>query len=418
MILQKASEHYDLAIIGAGLGGLLAAALASKHNKRVVILEKTSKVGGRFSGQLINGAQLSSGALHLIPHGSRGPLSKLLKQVGIDVSIVESDVFCSLWTRDKHRTYATAKAFFLDLPKEAKKDGMKLLLLSKVRPNAKGSVQDMLDKYAKNSYVHDLTSAFINFSFSMSPSDLPWQEFCKFLDNLMMYKGPGIPYGGCRAVSHKLAEFVTIRNGSLLLQHKVTKIHLENGHWIVEYLHNGIRNRLSTTKVISDIGSKQTKQLLQANFNFSNYPKVARGFKVQFLSPTSLIAHKGIMFCIGTKRISGIVQVSNADPGLAPPGYHLLNTFQIASSDAGTEKTLAMEDLKIIFPDTFDKLKFLSAELFDNTWPVNRAAQGYDLRSQKLAENFYLVGDETKPSGFIMAEGVASSVLAIKDAIV
>ena len=38
---------YDLVVVGAGLGGLAAAALAGKGNKKVLVLEPGESAGGR-----------------------------------------------------------------------------------------------------------------------------------------------------------------------------------------------------------------------------------------------------------------------------------------------------------------------------------------------------------------------------------
>jgi len=40
---------YDLAVIGAGLGGLTTAALLAKRRKKVVLLDPADQVGGELS---------------------------------------------------------------------------------------------------------------------------------------------------------------------------------------------------------------------------------------------------------------------------------------------------------------------------------------------------------------------------------
>ena len=80
----------DVVIIGAGIGGLLAAAKLSREFD-VAVYEKLPIVGGRFTNLPYKGFQLTTGALHMVPHGTTGPLSQALKDIGAKVEIVRSE---------------------------------------------------------------------------------------------------------------------------------------------------------------------------------------------------------------------------------------------------------------------------------------------------------------------------------------
>jgi phytoene dehydrogenase-like protein len=77
-------------IIGAGLGGLLSGVALAKQRHNVTVFERLPYHGGRFTNIEINGYQLSTGALHLIPHGPAGPLGQMLKRLGVNVQIVRT----------------------------------------------------------------------------------------------------------------------------------------------------------------------------------------------------------------------------------------------------------------------------------------------------------------------------------------
>jgi len=77
-------------VIGSGLGGLLTAASLLKEGWEVDVYERLKLLGGRFANIEYKGYQLSTGALHMIPHGEKGPLATLLKELGADVKIVQS----------------------------------------------------------------------------------------------------------------------------------------------------------------------------------------------------------------------------------------------------------------------------------------------------------------------------------------
>ena len=81
-----------IGIVGAGLGGLLAGALLSKDKENdITIYEKLPFVGGRFTNIEYKGYQLTTGALHMIPHGADGYLAQLLNKAGCNVNIVNSN---------------------------------------------------------------------------------------------------------------------------------------------------------------------------------------------------------------------------------------------------------------------------------------------------------------------------------------
>jgi hypothetical protein len=143
----------------------------------------------------------------------------------------------------------------------------------------------------------------------------------------------------------------------------------------------------------------------------------AVGLKVHLLSERSLIPHKGIMYCLDTERIAGMVQPSNSDRRLAPPGKHLLITHQVMrSDDVERERALAVSDLRrIIGPDFERDCHILTISQYRGEWPVNRAQQGADFEPELGVRGLLLVGDAIKPSGYLMVEGVAQSVNQMLD---
>jgi hypothetical protein len=145
----------------------------------------------------------------------------------------------------------------------------------------------------------------------------------------------------------------------------------------------------------------------------------ASGLKVHLLSEESIIPHRGIMYCLDTERIAGIVQPSNSDRRLAPPGKHLLITHQLLRGEnVNAEREAARADLRRLFGDDFGtRVQMLTMSQYRGEWPVNRAAQGEDVVPQTQLAGLYLVGDAVKPSGYLMVEGVAQSVNALLDAL-
>ncbi len=89
-MMETEQRQNKAVIIGSGLGGLLTAAQLAKDGWSVEVYERLALVGGRFANIEYNGYKLSTGALHMVPHGIKGPLATMLRELGADFDIVQS----------------------------------------------------------------------------------------------------------------------------------------------------------------------------------------------------------------------------------------------------------------------------------------------------------------------------------------
>jgi phytoene dehydrogenase-like protein len=277
-----------------------------------------------------------------------------------------------------------------------------------------------------------------------------YPEIVETTKNMFRYGAPGIVDGGCAALTGELERRVVEGGVDLRLQHDVIAIEQAAGAV------SGVRVRAKPTgdevvlrapMVISNIGPWATRRLMaipegaavaagtgaQAAWERIPLPSserdslsdteravpraVASGLKVHLLSDESIIPHRGIMYCLDTERIAGVVQPSNSDRRLAPPGKHLLITHQLMrGEDVNIEREAARADLRRLFGDDFGtKVTILTMSQYRGEWPVNRAMQGEDVSPATGVAGLYLVGDAVKPSGYLMVEGVAQSVNALLD---
>src|SRR5579872_4194224 len=94
-------NDYDAIIIGAGLGGMLSAAQLLQRGNRVAVLERLPHCGGRFTAKTFQGAQVSTGAVHMIPFGSSGVLARMLRRLQVPHRFFDADVFGSFYVRGK-----------------------------------------------------------------------------------------------------------------------------------------------------------------------------------------------------------------------------------------------------------------------------------------------------------------------------
>jgi phytoene dehydrogenase-like protein len=428
-------QHYDVIIIGAGLGGLLSAAQLVKRGKRVAILERLPHSGGRFTAKTFQGTQISTGAVHMVPFGSSGVLARMLSRLRVPHRFFDADVFGSFRVHGKQirsrgllglfRVFGPRQFFWFTLIGY-------FMFLRRLPVEQRSLPFDQWMKHhidvIRNPELAAFFACISRFALSLELHQVSTEEIIKTAKNMLRFGAPAILEGGCGALTKELEQYILEHGGDLRLHFDVLQI-LQQDDQVV-----GVRARdkdkneeslLLAPLVVSDIGPRSTDALLhnrqvtqsevlklQGNRSIDTKPTEAIGLKVHVLSDVSLIPHKGIMYCLDTQRIAGIVQPTNFDPGLAPVGKHLLISHQvIQSKDIEEEKRLALADLRMMFGETFEKhCRILTMSAYRGEWPVNRKAQGADVPSSTPVRGLYLVGDAVKPSGYLMVEGVAQSV--------
>ena len=441
-------SKFDAIVIGAGLGGLLSAAQLVQRGKRVVVLERLPHCGGRFTAKTFQGVQVSTGAVHMVPFGSSGVLARMLRRLHIPHHFFDADVFASFHVHGKQvRSRGLLGVFKFLGPRQFfwfARVGY-LMFLHKL-PLAERDLpfDTWLERHINVSRNRELTAFFeriSRFALSLELHQVSTVEVINITKNMFSYGAPGIVQGGCAALTSALERGLREQGAELRLRHDVLQILSTEGRVTgvrVRAKESGEEALLTAPLVVSDIGPRATNALLenrqvtQAQVlrqqqhvtpsldEDEDEPETlseAIGLKVHILSDVSLIPHKGIMYCLDTQRIAGMVQPTNSEPRLAPAGKHLLISHQVMQSkNLEEEKALALADLRMMFGETFDKhCRVLTMSAYRGEWPVNRVAQGEDVAVATPVQDLYLVGDAVKPSGYLMVEGVAQSVNAFLD---
>ncbi len=437
-------SRYDAIIIGAGLGGLLSAAQLVQRKKRVVVLERLPHSGGRFTAKTFQGVQVSTGAVHMVPFGSSGVLARMLRHLHIPHHFFDADVFGSFHVHGKQvRSRGLLGVFkFLGLRQFFWFTRVGYLMFFHTLPLAERELpfDVWLARHIDVKRNRELVAFFeriSRFALSLELHQVSTLEVIHTTKNMFRFGAPGIVRGGCAALIGELEQRLRAQGAELCLRQDVLQILAEDGHV------SGVRVRDKASGeevvhyaplVVSDIGPRATDALLhnrqvtqaqvlkQQRAVASQHDvdegderdtlQEAIGLKVHMLSDVSLIPHKGIMYCLDTERIAGIVQPTNCDPHLAPAGKHLVISFQVMqSANLEEEKALALADLRTLFGETFEQhCRILTISAYRGEWPVNRIAQGEDVAAETAVQGLYMVGDAVKPSGFLMVEGVAQSV--------
>ena len=429
-------QHFDVIIIGAGLGGLLSAAQLLQRGKRVAIVERLPHSGGRFTAKTFQGAQISTGAVHMVPFGSSGVLARMLRLLRVPHRFFDADVFGSFHVHGKQiRSRGLLGLCKVFGPRQFywfTRIGYFMFFRHLPREQRSLPFDQWLERHIDVKRNRELAAFFAcisRFALSLELRQVSTEEVIKTTKNMLRFGAPAIVEGGCGALTKELEHCVLECGGDLRLHYDVLQILQEDNQVIGVRARDKAKNEESlflAPLVVSDIGPRSTFALLnhrqitqsevlnkQGKHSIdSKSAHEANGLKVHVLCDVSLIPHKGIMYCLDTQRIAGIVQPTNFDPSLAPAGKHLLISHQVIQSEnIEEEKRLALADLRMMFGETFEKhCRILTMSAYRGEWPVNRIAQGADVPSNTPVQGLYLVGDAVKPSGYLMVEGVAQSV--------
>ncbi|MCL7414988.1 MAG: NAD(P)/FAD-dependent oxidoreductase [ANME-2 cluster archaeon] len=402
-------------VVGGGLGGLLTAARLVKEGHRVEIFERLPVIGGRFINLDYKGYQLTTGALHMIPHGSKGPLATMLRQLDADVKIIDSSPL-SVLRIPENGGFKDISFYDFSSPLSWV-NRLKLFYLtfkSRFVKPADGSFKDWFYPFINDTWLVKLADAFCGWSLSMRSEDVAAAEMLAIINNMRRYGGPGVPAGGCSAVINALEKIILSGGGPIHTGCQVDRILIVDGRAVgVEADGNTILGDV----VISDIGHRETVQLYDhpASDTFREYMvamesiRPSAGIKICLGADRPLIGHSGVLFTPYARRINGINEVTNIDPSLAPPGKHLVMSHQaLQSDDILAEIELGLKDLEDIFEN--EQYEVLMVQTYSDSWPVNRAESGSNLDNTTPIIGLYIVGDGAKGKGGIEVEGVALGV--------
>lgn len=402
-------------IIGAGLGGLLAGVALAKKGYKVKIFERLRHAGGRFTNFEVKGFQLTTGALHMIPHGNNGPLARLLREVNANVKIFEAKPEGLFRVGGKDYTYAKVLNLFPLVER------VKLSFILTYFKYGKGSdeiLYNWLSKKLSHPLAFKITDSFCGWALSINSKQISTREFIAITKNIHKLRGPGIPQGGCKGVIDALVQRLTQLGGEILYKSEVEEILVEDNE----------AKKVVTSKeehefdvIISDIGPKRTLKLCgEENFPKSYVERIKKireacGIKISIACDKPMLGFSGVLFTPEAKRISGLNEVTNADPSLAPKGKHLLMSHQPLDSKANvkSEAKLGIEDLHELFPEFERHCEILAVQVFKGNLPVNRAVSGEHIAPKTPIKNLYLVGDAIKPRGFMETEGIAAGVMEV-----
>jgi phytoene desaturase len=418
----------DAVVIGAGAGGLCAAARLAHAGLHTLVVDDKSRIGGRASTEEIDGFKVNIGAI-AIEFG--GVFEETFHTVGAPLDI---------------RAPEPASSFFLDGKLvDVGRGGWALLLgqltkqaariLEKFAdarsgnlPDGRQSTEDWLKAYTSNATVHAIFRNLCAAIFACNADELPARAFLTYFTGKGAFKRFGFCPEGTIGVWNALASVIR-RNGDIWLEAPAVKIHSRDGRVEgVTVLRDGREIRIDTDLVISNAGPKATVALGgEAAFPPRYVEQVrhdlrpAANIVINIASREPLVSHPGIVTFGKTRRLSNMANLSATCPELAPPGWNLYVAYAVpvpalGDFDSDAEVALALEDLREQFPN-FAQAKILSIRVMRDDWPAQRSCAGYDLPRETGIEGLWCVGDAVKQYGNGGTQACAETAKLVTDEI-
>ncbi len=485
-------------IIGSGLSGLVAAGYLAKAGHTVTVLEQNKTIGGVTATLRKNGFGWDMGPLNIQDLGPGEPAGIVLEELGVSerIRLQKADKAINFrefkltkptqykgpfWRRERLKELFPAEKTGIDryyrfyermlgllsLGRRAEgAKGLKALALklqmamifSRVQSMKDWNARQVLDSFFKNATLQTVFSGILA-DFVVRPSQfqglgIPFVNFETAFENripLQTRFGPQPSYtvvkGGVGKMAEALAAMVTAHGGTILTNHEVKKLLIENNKVAGVQLANG--KKLSADLVVASGGARELfektvgrkllpngwlkkldelpllESVLMVHLGIDFDPRQYQPEMLVYYYHTTEI-EKAIRLCQDGVYHEGkdgflIYVPSKHSPELAPKGCHAVTIYTIAPDKLNkgtwsarrkelTDKLLAeAEEIipglrkhtkvqVVMTPEDFRKLTHLDHHAFGGTAPV-MGKSGMPFKTP--IEGLWFIGAQSESGGGI-----------------
>ena len=407
-------HSYDVVVIGAGAGGMSAAAHLVAAGRKVLLVESQDRLGGRASSENIDGFIVNRGAIALERGSSFEQTFDLL---GVPLDVREPQPATVFRIDGKIIDPSKGGGWNLilgGLTKAAAKIGASFGDVRKGNtelPEEALTTEEWLRKFTKNQTVHRLFRNFCAAIWAANADELPARAFLTYFAFKGAFKRFGFCPRGTIGVWNDLGDGIRAKGGDIWLNAPVAKIHVANGVASgVDVVRDGVLHHVDAKVVISNVGPTATIALAGEEAMGAEYVAKARrtlrpaaNIVVNFATQMRLIDLPGLITFANTERLCNLGELTATCPEMAPPGWYLYVAYVVPKPALGdfdekAETELGLQDLRNEVPD-FDGARILSIRVMRDEWPAQRSCAGFDLPQETPVSNLWNVGDAVKDYG-------------------
>jgi len=405
------SEECDVLVIGAGMGGVCAAARLAATGHKPLLIERESRVGGRASSFVKDGYTINTGAVAI---EYAGAMEDTFKEVGAEFTLRFPDpanVF-----RVGGKSINPGKGGWAFLLDQITKKGAKLLTnLGSARkgeyPEEQLTLEQWIGSATSNQTVHRLFRNLAAAIFAVNADEIPARAFLTYFMEKGAFRKFGFHPDGTVGVCQALADVVTREGGQIWLDSEVVKLYSEGDRVTGATVRRGDELvEVGCGAAISNIGPVATIQLLGDESLDPEYvaqiqklSKPTANFIIHVASDEPLLDTPGLIVFSATERVCNAGNMTATCPELAPPGKHLTVVYAVprpavGDFDVERELELSLQELHDELPG-MATAEVIDARAMYGDWPAQRALSGYEMPRKTPLDNLWNVGDGVRDYG-------------------
>lgn len=383
-------DEFDVIVIGAGMGGLTAAALLAQRGLKTLVVEQAHYVGGFCAHfrRLHQKYTFDIGVHDISGLGPRGPVRWLLRELGIESRLEfvrmpheyifddlrlrvpdNADEFAvqlgDLFPTERERVrefFGEMRHIYREMYTDVEKTGgapmpptdpQEMLRYPLTHPHffrwMERGYLEMLNAYFTDERLKQLLCALTDY-LTDRPETLTVMQMAPIFG--YYFDGGFYPKGGSGQLSQAVAETIRAHGSTILLRQKVTRILVRDGTAYGIQLADGRTFRAHV--IFSNADARVTFCEL---VGLEHLPKKFAN-QVQSLQPTTSFFAVFLaldyeppiapitMYRAPTGMELGLIVPSKADPSLAPSGHHVLTAMVLRSQPEAAMWNRADPDYK------------------------------------------------------------------------
>lgn len=424
------NDSYDAIVIGSGAGGCCAAALLAREGLRVLLAEKRSRLGGRFSTSDHEGYLCADGGL-AVQVG--GPIEKVCNELQIE-SGVRPASRSAYWIDGQFFEIASGPGSLRRTLRQiaTSEDEARRVLdalsdaVSWLEPSNAISFRDWLNQFTNDPRIHGVFQSTIASLLTVNARELPAGEYFRLIKTVAPLRF-GYVEGGSIRLWGRMADYVTRHGGEVVTACAAEGIAVEAGRVRGVRFRQG--DRLLVAKaplVVSNLGPAETVALAgREHFERSYLAHLDASVRptailwMHLASDERLFKYSALGVC-GTRRVNMLDAPSLECPGLAPPGKHLytVGAAPLDTSDPGdidAEFACVLADLRDMIPGFDQRCRILTRTCYRGKWPGFRTRPGQALPLRTSVRGLWNVGDAVCSPGHAGSMGAAHSAMRVRD---
>ncbi len=417
-------------VVGAGLGGLFSAAYLAADGFDVDVYEKLLFFGGKFTSLDHDGFQIPTGALHTLPGGRHGAIARACAELGVPLELHQARPGFAV--RRGEQRYAVSKnpfkagTFLAQLsPLDRLRTALAILGLACAPALPDLSLGEWLRRARVPDEVRQLFDRATAFSIGVGADEASARDIGYGLWR-QNWRTEAVIRGGARALADGLVAVIRAGGGRLHKGRAAERLLAEGGRV------SGVRMARGEVEeadlVVSCVGAARTAELLGDACPGSLSALVARarpacGAVYSVRSRRALTPSAGIEVPLDAKHISGYLQVTQAAPELAPPGWHYLLAFQVLDQEAQLAPQLEAGGAELATLFAGRGADLFHTSVYRGDWPAARLGQAVRQAGERRCplhdaalSNLYLVSHDATGYGFA-AEIIPAAARRMRDGV-